>query len=924
MFCLSKVSLAQASIAFLGLILPWFPTQSVRGDDAEIASAILDQLDASRFTERRAAFLKLCDSSLDIDTWLDEQSQSSDTNRAAICVWLRRIRRMPGTIDDRLSMMGDYLRLTEGDSSVLLKYGESQRTEQAVELLEILPSAIRERLLQIRSAEHPFDAIIDNAWKGGEQDLVPRLLNAILPSNTVRVGLNARWRHLGMPEYWHLDEPVNQPEVQIAALERDGKIDEALAVAKSKSLPNLREQLLTSHGRWEEWLQLDPWQQSVVSPPWNDVARSLLLESLGRHEEALAYYEMRKQGNPKGSSQQIQAAQLALIVGDNAALEGVLKANAHEELVSVYFLRYQLDALLELEGLSDKSLEAIDAWLDKNVREELPLSKAVRFQSLFKRLGYPKLANAISQRIETFVATHDPEHQLQLWDKLISEWPRYGLEEERLRGLAKAMAVVRTVGPTTNGLPAEIPARVQRGNEINARAVTVENLFFKSFPMLRWAAWPIYRTLRDEYPEETIERCVAMVEDLHEARTPSGWMRSDIEPFFRRTLQLAASEGMTAEAVVIDLAETLDAMGMTDRALGLLQEFPSSHSARIQIARLAAKLGRLEDASKLSLQLIDEHPDDLNAYLVASRSLMAAKHLDAWLAMQQRVLTRLDCWSMYSRYTQTLQRTGRMETPPEILFFLELMRDHAPCTWEEMWFGDVYADYGLNMLSNLYHQEIGKRPERAARLADMMRNVCLQEISGLAEDSNQAIQPRTGGSGQWELDWARWCWQYERCLAAGFWQAVQAGDRELADRLIRAVYRMNPEQMNTLIDFAPIVKEKFGEATLREWFDVFYVPMNDHLGKYPNDTLIANNTAWLAAKCGFEYDRALELAQRAVEFSPTDTYLDTLAEVEFVRGNIPRAIEISERCRALQPRDAHHPRQLARFRNKAVPNPAGR
>jgi hypothetical protein len=42
--------------------------------------------------------------------------------------------------------------------------------------------------------------------------------------------------------------------------------------------------------------------------------------------------------------------------------------------------------------------------------------------------------------------------------------------------------------------------------------------------------------------------------------------------------------------------------------------------------------------------------------------------------------------------------------------------------------------------------------------------------------------------------------------------------------------------------------------------------------------------------------------------------LDTLAEVEFVRGNIERAIELSERCRSMQPRDVHHPRQLVRFR----------
>ncbi|MFN7730706.1 MAG: hypothetical protein ACK5OB_02310 [Pirellula sp.] len=893
-------------------------TSRALADDAEVAAALLEQLDAKRFTERQQAFLKLCNTEFDIDGWLESQSTSPDANRAALCVWLRRIRGLQGTLEDRVAMLSDYIALSQGNIDVLNRYVENRRTVQAIELIELLPKSAREGMMQYRASDHPFDSMLDNAWKEGQPDLVPRLLNAILPNHPIRVGLNSRWRAIGMPKEWQLEEPTEPVSVQVAALERDGKIDEAIALAKRRSLRDEYERLLMRHGRWKEWLEIDPLQLTAVPPPWNDVCRGIVLESLGRHDEADAFYQTRKLGRSRDASQQIQTAQLALIVGDNETLETILRENASEELVAVYFLRYQLDALLELEQLTDKDLPSIDRWLDKHVREGKPLAKPIRFQSLFKRLGYPELSSAISLRIESFVATHDAEQQLNLWNQLLNEWPRYGLDEERLKGLAAAVRVSRkeaASGQSIGGEPAG-RARAMRNKEGNSRSVTVDGMFFKAFPMLRWAAFPMFETLRAEHPEQDVLQALHIVEELHEGRMPAGWDRRELESFFRRTLRRANEDSSYGDAAVVDMAETLDAMGMTEAAMRLLQEGSPVYGSRIQIARLAAKLGQTDLATTGALALVDQHPEDLEVYLVASRTLMSVNRLDDWLTMQQRVLTRLDCWSMLNRYMQNQRRDGRMETPPEIEHFLELMHSHAPSNWEEMWYGDIYSMYGLSMLSNMIHKNIGKHPERSQRLSDMMRTVCISEIAGITEDGPMIAPPgQSSNNMRWEIDWARWCWQYERCLAAAFWSAVDSGDRELADRLIRAVHRMNPEQMNTLIEFIPIVRDRFGESTLREWFEIFYEPMRRHLDQYPNDTLIANNAAWLSAKCGFELERAAELAQRASELAPSDTYLDTLAEVEFVRGNIERAIELSERCRAMQPRDVHHPRQLVRFRD---------
>jgi PIN domain nuclease of toxin-antitoxin system len=90
--------------------------------------------------------------------------------------------------------------------------------------------------------------------------------------------------------------------------------------------------------------------------------------------------------------------------------------------------------------------------------------------------------------------------------------------------------------------------------------------------------------------------------------------------------------------------------------------------------------------------------------------------------------------------------------------------------------------------------------------------------------------------------------------------------------------------------------------------------MQEQLKQYPEDVLIANNSAWLAVKCGFEIDRAMELSKMVTDRFPSDTYLDTLAEVHFVQGKVDRAIEISLECHKLNPRDPHHRRQLQRYR----------
>ncbi|MCU0710208.1 MAG: hypothetical protein MUF23_18175, partial [Pirellula sp.] len=67
------------------------------------------------------------------------------------------------------------------------------------------------------------------------------------------------------------------------------------------------------------------------------------------------------------------------------------------------------------------------------------------------------------------------------------------------------------------------------------------------------------------------------------------------------------------------------------------------------------------------------------------------------------------------------------------------------------------------------------------------------------------------------------------------------------------------------------------------------------------------------ALCDRNLDKAKEFADRAVAIRRDPTYLDTLAEVEFRRGRAREALDLSQQCLMMEPRDEQHKKQIQRF-----------
>jgi len=130
-----------------------------------------------------------------------------------------------------------------------------------------------------------------------------------------------------------------------------------------------------------------------------------------------------------------------------------------------------------------------------------------------------------------------------------------------------------------------------------------------------------------------------------------------------------------------------------------------------------------------------------------------------------------------------------------------------------------------------------------------------------------------------------------------------------------------PNDADGLIDVVNALSEHGAKAQSQTLFDsalaVYQKSVNDFSQSGPAHNLLA----WFEVRCNRNLDDALRNAQRAVELEPNNTAsLDTLAEVQFARGDVDGAIKAMQRCIELEPDSEHNQQQMKRFtaaKNKA-------
>lgn len=125
----------------------------------------------------------------------------------------------------------------------------------------------------------------------------------------------------------------------------------------------------------------------------------------------------------------------------------------------------------------------------------------------------------------------------------------------------------------------------------------------------------------------------------------------------------------------------------------------------------------------------------------------------------------------------------------------------------------------------------------------------------------------------------------------------------------------------TLADhFFPALRKTELKSEHDQWFRVSWDYLRGKIEKFPKDDQLRNTAAWFASRSMRELDAAEKDITWALSHNPDQAaYLDTMAEIQFAKGNRARAIEWSDRAMQLAPADDQIRRQSARFRSGPFP-----
>ena len=105
-----------------------------------------------------------------------------------------------------------------------------------------------------------------------------------------------------------------------------------------------------------------------------------------------------------------------------------------------------------------------------------------------------------------------------------------------------------------------------------------------------------------------------------------------------------------------------------------------------------------------------------------------------------------------------------------------------------------------------------------------------------------------------------------------------------------------------------------------KWFEISWNRVNDVIAEYPTSDNSRNTAGWLASRARRHLPEAEKHLQEALALSPRQSaYLDTMAEIQFAKGDRAKALEWSQRAVNFMPLDPMLRRQQERFRTAPLP-----
>lgn len=149
---------------------------------------------------------------------------------------------------------------------------------------------------------------------------------------------------------------------------------------------------------------------------------------------------------------------------------------------------------------------------------------------------------------------------------------------------------------------------------------------------------------------------------------------------------------------------------------------------------------------------------------------------------------------------------------------------------------------------------------------------------------------------------------------------LDAGRWEAAERHVQQALTALPGETDVSEELVPRLEQAGRKEQADGLFQRVFGVYSEAVQAYPGCALLHNNLAWTAARCGRRLEEAQRHADRAIELAPDNaSYLDTLAEVCFQRGDRQSALRHSRRALELRPDDETLQQQLKRFEQNPLP-----
>lgn len=150
---------------------------------------------------------------------------------------------------------------------------------------------------------------------------------------------------------------------------------------------------------------------------------------------------------------------------------------------------------------------------------------------------------------------------------------------------------------------------------------------------------------------------------------------------------------------------------------------------------------------------------------------------------------------------------------------------------------------------------------------------------------------------------------------------LRDGLSEDAIREIKFSQQFMPGNIELAEHLVPRLEEADQQAAADDLFETTFDFVLKITELFPNSPLHHNNLAWLCARCDRRLDTALAHVERALELAPENaSYIDTLGEVRFRRGEFDEAIECAKRCLKIEPENDFFREQLERFQQARDPS----